>query len=213
MLSVHRKSSGSAARFSGTGAAALAGGAVAEEGSPSVRGGAASRSPSAVGEPLGAATGGRRGPRLAESGAGRKPRLSAEDLQKIERGLKHGPEGLRYETGLWTAWRVAHLIERLPCLAGLAFCGSWNGAVSVPPGRRWSGMRRRSEHGSRNVGQSGNCRMLGVCTTLKICEDGASATCACKSCCMELVADSALLWVLFEFSMCHSISAYCRQTD
>src|ERR1700732_2960572 len=59
----------------------------------------------------GAATGGRRGPRLAESGAGRKPRLSAEDLQKIERGLKHGPEGLGYETGLWTAWRVAHLIE------------------------------------------------------------------------------------------------------
>jgi hypothetical protein len=33
--------------------------------------------------------------------------------------------------------------------------------------------------------------MLGVCTTLKIGEDGASATCACESCCMELVADSA----------------------
>src|SRR5713101_7935175 len=43
--------------------------------------------------------------------AGRKPRLSAEDLKKIERGLKHGPEALGYETGLWTAWRVAHLIE------------------------------------------------------------------------------------------------------
>jgi transposase len=43
--------------------------------------------------------------------AGRKPRLRAEDLQKIERGLKRGPEALGYETGLWTAWRVAHLIE------------------------------------------------------------------------------------------------------
>ena len=43
--------------------------------------------------------------------AGRKPRLSAEDLKKIEQGLKRGPEALGYETSLWTAWRVAHLIE------------------------------------------------------------------------------------------------------
>jgi transposase len=43
--------------------------------------------------------------------AGRKPRLRVEDLQKIERGLKRGPEALGYETSLWTAWRVAHLIE------------------------------------------------------------------------------------------------------
>jgi transposase len=43
--------------------------------------------------------------------AGRRPRLSAEDLKKIECGLKRGPEALGYETGLWTAWRVAHLIE------------------------------------------------------------------------------------------------------
>jgi|SRR5690348_7035236 transposase len=43
--------------------------------------------------------------------AGRKPRLRAEDLKKIERGLRCGPEALGYETGLWTAWRVAHLIE------------------------------------------------------------------------------------------------------
>src|SRR2546428_2349175 len=43
--------------------------------------------------------------------AGRKPRLSAEDLKKIERGLKHGPEALGYETGLWTAWRGAPPLE------------------------------------------------------------------------------------------------------
>lgn len=44
--------------------------------------------------------------------AGRKPRLNARDLQRIERGLKRGPEALGYETTLWTAWRVAHLIEQ-----------------------------------------------------------------------------------------------------
>ncbi len=43
--------------------------------------------------------------------AGRKPRLRPEDLRRIERGLKRGPEALGYETSLWTAWRVAHLIE------------------------------------------------------------------------------------------------------
>ena len=43
--------------------------------------------------------------------AGRKPRLSVEDLKKIQRGLERGAEALGYETGLWTAWRVAHLIE------------------------------------------------------------------------------------------------------
>ncbi len=42
---------------------------------------------------------------------GRKPRLRGEDRKKIERGLKRGPEALGYETGLWTASRVAHLIE------------------------------------------------------------------------------------------------------
>jgi transposase len=43
--------------------------------------------------------------------AGRRPRLSAEHLKKIQRGLKRKPEALGYATGLWTAWRVAHLIE------------------------------------------------------------------------------------------------------
>src|ERR1035438_2338695 len=43
---------------------------------------------------------------------GRKPRLSTEDLGKIEQGLKRGPETLGYETGLWTTNRVAHLIEQ-----------------------------------------------------------------------------------------------------
>jgi transposase len=44
--------------------------------------------------------------------AGRPSRLRSKDLRRIERGLKRGPEALGYETGLWTAWRVAHLIEK-----------------------------------------------------------------------------------------------------
>jgi len=44
--------------------------------------------------------------------AGRKPRLSEADRRRIIVGLKRGPEALGYETGLWTSWRVADLIER-----------------------------------------------------------------------------------------------------
>lgn len=43
---------------------------------------------------------------------GRPPQLSAEDVRRIERGLTRGPEALGYRTSLWTAWRVADLIER-----------------------------------------------------------------------------------------------------
>jgi transposase len=64
-------------------------------------------------------------PGLRKAGrAGRKPRLRAEDLQKIERGLKRGPEALGYETGLWTAWRVAHLIEE-ECGVGYHASQAW----------------------------------------------------------------------------------------
>ena len=44
--------------------------------------------------------------------AGRKPRLSEADLERIRKALKRGPEALGYETSLWTAWRVVDLIER-----------------------------------------------------------------------------------------------------
>jgi transposase len=56
--------------------------------------------------------------------AGRKPNISEADLDKIRLGLKRGPEALGYETGLWTAWRVADLIERE--------CG-----VRYHPGHAW----------------------------------------------------------------------------
>jgi len=43
---------------------------------------------------------------------GRPPQMSAEDLRRIEKGLKRGPEALGYGTSLWTSWRVVDLIER-----------------------------------------------------------------------------------------------------
>ena len=44
--------------------------------------------------------------------AGRKPRLSGEDLGRIRQGLKRGPRALGYDTPIWTARRVGHLIEQ-----------------------------------------------------------------------------------------------------
>ena len=44
--------------------------------------------------------------------AGRRARLRPEDLRRIERGRKRGPQALGYESSLWTSWRVAHLIEQ-----------------------------------------------------------------------------------------------------
>jgi len=44
--------------------------------------------------------------------AGRKPRLDSEQFQRIEHGLREGPQALGYDTPLWTAVRVADLIER-----------------------------------------------------------------------------------------------------
>jgi transposase len=43
--------------------------------------------------------------------AGRKPRLSAGDRERLVKLLLRGPEALGYETPLWTCPRVAHLIE------------------------------------------------------------------------------------------------------
>ena len=73
--------------------------------------------------------------------AGRKPGLSPEDLGKIERGLKRGPETLGYETGLWTTNRVAHLIEQE--------CG-----IAYHPSQAWRilravGMELSASHGPR----------------------------------------------------------------
>lgn len=61
--------------------------------------------------------------------AGRKPELSGEDLRRIERSLKRGPKAFGYTTELWTAARVAHLIEEE--------CG-----VHYHPGHVWRLLRQ-----------------------------------------------------------------------
>jgi transposase len=72
--------------------------------------------------------------------AGRKPRLRPEDLRRIERGLKRGPQALEYETRLWTAWRVAHLIEQE--------CG-----VKYHPSQAWRILRQLGWSCQRPVGR------------------------------------------------------------
>jgi transposase len=44
--------------------------------------------------------------------AGRPPKLSAADRERILQGLQRGPQALGYRTNLWTAWRVADLIDK-----------------------------------------------------------------------------------------------------
>jgi transposase len=73
--------------------------------------------------------------------AGRKARLRPEDLRRIERGLKRGPEALGYESGLWTSARVTHLIERE--------CG-----VHYHPGHAWRILRQLGWSCQRPTGQA-----------------------------------------------------------
>jgi transposase len=73
--------------------------------------------------------------------AGRKPRLSAADLAKIEQGLKRGPEALGYETGLWTTIRVAHLIVQE--------CG-----VAYHPSQAWRILRQLGWSCQRPTGRA-----------------------------------------------------------
>ena len=73
--------------------------------------------------------------------AGRKPRLSTEDLAKIEQALKRGPEALGYETGLWTTTRVAHLIEQE--------CG-----VAYHPSQAWRILRQLGWSCQRPTGRA-----------------------------------------------------------
>src|SRR5271166_5926224 len=73
--------------------------------------------------------------------AGRKPRLSAEDLRKIEQGLKRGPEALGYETGLWTTNRVAHLIQEA--------CG-----IAYHPSQAWRILRQLGWSCQRPTGRA-----------------------------------------------------------
>ena len=45
--------------------------------------------------------------------AGRKPRVSSNQLEQVEQALLEGPQAFGYRTELWTLPRVAELIQRI----------------------------------------------------------------------------------------------------
>jgi hypothetical protein len=96
----------------------------------------------------------------ASSGrAGRKPRLSTEQISQIEHGLKRGPQALGYETCLWTANRVAHLIEqesRVSYHPGHVWkiLRQLGWSCQRPAGRLWSAMRKPSSVGRKSAGRN-----------------------------------------------------------
>jgi len=73
--------------------------------------------------------------------AGRKPRLRLQDLRRIERGLKRGPQALGYETSLWTSSRVSRLIEHE--------CG-----VKYDPSQAWRILRQLGWSCQRPTGRA-----------------------------------------------------------
>ena len=73
--------------------------------------------------------------------AGRRPRLSAKDRERIERGLKKGPEEFGYDSGLWTSARVAHLIAQE--------CG-----IRYHPGHVWRILRQLGWSCQRPTGRA-----------------------------------------------------------
>jgi transposase len=74
---------------------------------------------------------------------GRKPKLSASQLRKIERSLRRRPRALGYASGLCTAGRVCELIENQH---GVRYHEAhvWRilrqlgWSCQVPPGGRWN---------------------------------------------------------------------------
>jgi transposase len=71
---------------------------------------------------------GREGLRAAGR-AGRKPRVSSDQLDQVELALLEGPRALGYRTELWTLPRVAELIQRIT-------------GVRYHPGHVWRVMRQ-----------------------------------------------------------------------
>ena len=73
--------------------------------------------------------------------AGRPPRLGKAELQRLEEGLKRGPQALGYATELWTTGRVAELIEQIA-------------AVQYHPGHVWRILRQLGWSCQRPMGRA-----------------------------------------------------------
>jgi len=73
--------------------------------------------------------------------AGRLPRLSAEQKQRIKSALVEGPQAHGYATALWTIGRVAALIEQTT-------------GVKYHPGHAWRVLRSLGWSSQRPVGRA-----------------------------------------------------------
>jgi transposase len=73
--------------------------------------------------------------------AGRKPKLTDSDRRQIVAGLQRGPEGLGFTTSLWTAERVATLIEQ-------------TSGVQYHPGHVWRILRQLGWSCQRPTGRA-----------------------------------------------------------
>jgi len=126
LSSAHGKSSRSSARLSGTGAAALTGGAATEERNPSVRSGTAGAGASAVCQSLGPTSGSRGAIRFEEGGACRtqtSPECGGPEEDPARPEARAGNSGLRNRFVDGMAGSAPHrggVWGPLPCLAGLA---------------------------------------------------------------------------------------------
>jgi transposase len=76
---------------------------------------------------------------------GRPPQLSAGDRRRITQGLLRGPAALGYDTALWTAGRVAELIERV-CGVRYSTVHAWR----VLRGLGWTPQRPSGRAPERN---------------------------------------------------------------
>jgi transposase len=73
--------------------------------------------------------------------AGRKPKLTDLDKQRIVKGLLEGPEQLGYATPLWTCDRVVHLIHE-------------QSGIVYHPGHVWKILRQLNWSPQRPVGRA-----------------------------------------------------------
>ena len=91
--------------------------------------------------------------------AGRRPKLTSEQLAEVEVVLAKGAEANGYPTDLWTLPRVAEVIERLsgvayhPGMCGTSCAISWSGPGSGQLGGPSNGMLQPSSAGSSSVGR------------------------------------------------------------
>jgi hypothetical protein len=89
--------------------------------------------------------------------AGRRPKLSSDQLLELESELLKGPKSLGYSTELWTTQRIADLIRRrfrlsIIVIISVVCWPSWAGAVSGPRAGPWNGIKPPSNAGNGSNG-------------------------------------------------------------